>query len=233
MLAPTRYVRTGTQTHGRRARSHGPFLAQMVDFDPMVESECHKQQKYRQVPLDSGPLCRIVAGGGPRGAADLQIFKLASQLRTVEFSEAMLRVATVESLLYDWLMLMLESHVHSQRYFGIYPSTLGDRNSDAVADGSANDDLESFRVVPISAWSAAHVADFLTDLGLGSAAAAAEGAQVRNPRMAYRPPAKGGTGIIIMPATGYLVCWARLRLSIVPMRGCSAYWQRRPIDGLA
>ena len=111
-------------------------------------------------------------------AADLQIFKLASQLRTVEFSEAMLRVATVESLLYDWLMLVLESHLHSQRYFGIYPGTLGDRNSDAVADGSANDDLESFRVVPISAWSAAHVADFLTDLGLGSAAAAAEGAQV-------------------------------------------------------
>ncbi len=28
----------------------GTTLAQMVDFDPMVESECHKQQKYRQVP---------------------------------------------------------------------------------------------------------------------------------------------------------------------------------------
>jgi hypothetical protein len=31
----------------------GTTLAQMVDFDPMVESECHKQQKYRQARLPS------------------------------------------------------------------------------------------------------------------------------------------------------------------------------------
>lgn len=87
----------------------------------------------------------------------------------------MMRVATVESLLYDWLMLVLESHVHSQRYFGIYPGTLGEGS--AIADGSANDALE-FRDLRVSEWSAAHVADFLKDMGLRNAAAAAERAQV-------------------------------------------------------
>ena len=100
----------------------------------------------------------------------------------------MMRVATVESLLYDWLMLVLESHVHSQRYFGIYPGTLGEGS--AIADGLANDTLE-FRNLRVSEWSAAHVADFLKDMGLRYAAAAAERAQVRcvpHARYSFGPP---------------------------------------------
>jgi hypothetical protein len=110
--------------------------------------------------------------------APLQVFKLASQLRAAELSEPMIRAAPVERLLYDWLMLVLESHIHSQRYFGIYP-TLGQGNE--IADGSAEDKLEpaSFRDRHVNEWSVGHVADFLDDLGLRSAAAAAEIAQVR------------------------------------------------------
>ena len=57
MLSLTHYVGKGPQTAWSSRSLAWPILAQMVDFDPMVESECHKQQKYRQVPFDSGPLC--------------------------------------------------------------------------------------------------------------------------------------------------------------------------------
>ena len=40
----------------------GTTLAQMVDFDPMVESECHKQQKYRQARIASARPTVAAAG---------------------------------------------------------------------------------------------------------------------------------------------------------------------------
>jgi hypothetical protein len=106
----------------------------------------------------------------------------------------MMRVATVESLLYDWLMLVLESHVHSQRHFGIYP-TQGEGN--ATADGVANGNCESFRDLPVREWSVAHVADFLNEVGLRSAAAAAERAQVRILPAAVEHPTQPSSPIVL------------------------------------